>query len=35
MGISDTKEQVRCWSFTTTLAWATGFVTLLILNLFM
>ncbi|MDR1249358.1 MAG: GntP family permease [Treponema sp.] len=35
MGISETKEQVRCWSFTTTLAWATGFVMLLILNIFM
>jgi GntP family gluconate:H+ symporter len=35
MGISDTKEQIRCWSFTTTLVWATGFVVLLILNIFM
>jgi GntP family gluconate:H+ symporter len=35
MGISDTKEQVRCWSFTTTLAWATGFIVLMILNIFM
>ena len=35
MGISDTKEQVRCWSFTTTIAWATGFIVLLILNIFM
>jgi GntP family gluconate:H+ symporter len=35
MGISDTKEQIRCWSFTTTLAWATGFIVLLILNIFM
>jgi GntP family gluconate:H+ symporter len=34
MGISDTKEQIRCWSFTTTIAWAVGFVTLLILNIF-
>jgi GntP family gluconate:H+ symporter len=35
MGISDTKEQIRCWSFTTTLAWATGFIVLLILDIFM
>jgi GntP family gluconate:H+ symporter len=35
MGISDTKEQIRTWSFTTTIAWATGFVILLILNIFM
>ncbi|MDR1635710.1 MAG: GntP family permease [Treponema sp.] len=35
MGISDTKEQVRCCSFTTTIAWATGFVVLMILNIFM
>ncbi len=34
-GITETKEQVRVWSFTTTLAWATGLVELLILNIFM
>jgi GntP family gluconate:H+ symporter len=32
MGISETKEQVRTWSFTTTIAWAVGFVELLILH---
>jgi len=35
MGISETKEQIRVWSVTTTIAWATGFVTLMILNIFM
>lgn len=34
MGISETKEQIRVWSVTTTIAWATGFVMLLILSLF-
>ncbi|MDR1908871.1 MAG: GntP family permease [Spirochaetaceae bacterium] len=34
MGIEDTKEQIRCWSFTTTIAWATGFAELLIINFF-
>ncbi|GMO63596.1 MAG: gluconate:H+ symporter [Treponemataceae bacterium] len=32
MGITETKEQIRCWSFTTTIAWAVGFVELLILS---
>ncbi|MDR2510044.1 MAG: GntP family permease [Spirochaetaceae bacterium] len=32
MGISDTKEQIRTWSFTTTIAWAVGFVELLIMH---
>lgn len=32
-GISDTKEQIRVWSVTTTIAWAVGLVMLLILNL--
>jgi len=32
MGISETKEQIRTWSFTTTIAWAVGFVELLILH---
>lgn len=34
-GITDTKEQIRVWSVTTTIAWAVGFVVLLILNIFM
>lgn len=33
-GITETKEQIRVWSFTTTIAWAIGFVELLILNIF-
>jgi len=32
MGIKDAKEQMRVWSFTTTIIWAVGFVELLILN---
>jgi GntP family gluconate:H+ symporter len=32
MGISDTKEQIRTWSFTTTIGWATGFVVVLIMH---
>ncbi|GMO35875.1 MAG: gluconate:H+ symporter [Termitinemataceae bacterium] len=35
MGITDTKEQIRVWSFTTTIAWAVGFIMLLILSIFM
>ncbi len=35
MGITETKEQVRVWSVTTTIAWAVGLVVLLILNIFM
>ena len=34
-GITDTKEQIRVWSITTTIAWAVGFVVLLILDIFM
>lgn len=34
LGIKEAKEQMRVWSFTTTIAWATGLVTLLILNAF-
>lgn len=34
-GITDTKEQIRVWSFTTTIAWAVGFIALLILDIFM
>jgi len=34
MGIAETKEQVRVWSFTTTIAWATGFIMLMILSVF-
>lgn len=32
LGIKDAKEQMRVWSFTTTIIWAVGFVELLILN---
>ena len=32
MGINETKEQIRTWSFTTTIAWAVGFVELMILH---
>ncbi len=35
MGISETREQIRVWSVTTTIAWATGFVVLMILNVVM
>lgn len=34
-GITETKEQIRVWSFTTTIAWAVGLVEILILNIFM
>lgn len=34
IGIKDVKEQMRVWSVTTTLAWATGLVALLALNFF-
>ncbi len=33
MGISDTKEQIRVWSISTTIAWAVGFLELLVLNM--
>ncbi|WP_350343996.1 GntP family permease [Proteinivorax tanatarense] len=32
LGIKDVKEQIRVWSVTTTIAWAVGFVCLLVLN---
>lgn len=32
-GITETKEQIRVWSISTTIAWAIGFVELLILNI--
>jgi GntP family gluconate:H+ symporter len=35
LGIKETPEQIRVWSVTTTIAWATGFVVLMILNIFM
>lgn len=35
MGITETKEQIRVWSLTTTIAWGVGLIELLILNLFM
>lgn len=34
-GITETKEQIRVWSITTTIAWAVGLVELLVLNIFM
>ncbi len=34
-GITETKEQIRVWSISTTIAWAIGFIELLILNIFM
>lgn len=34
MGFTETKEQIRNWSVTSTVAWATGFVELMILSLF-
>lgn len=34
-GITETKEQIRMWSVTTTIAWAVGLVEILILNIFM
>ncbi|WP_428770127.1 gluconate:H+ symporter [Treponema sp. HNW] len=33
-GISDTKEQIKVWSVTTTIAWAVSFIELLILDIF-
>ncbi len=35
MGIKETKEQIRNWSCTSTVAWAVGFVELLILSIFL
>jgi GntP family gluconate:H+ symporter len=32
LGIREAKEQMKIWSVTTTIAWATGLVTILILN---
>lgn len=34
-GITETKEQIRVWSISTTIAWVVGFAELLILNIFM
>ncbi|MDD3173866.1 MAG: gluconate:H+ symporter [Herbinix sp.] len=34
LGISDTKEQLQVWSVTTTIAWAVGFVEVLVLSIF-
>ncbi|MDF2586868.1 MAG: gluconate transporter [Anaerocolumna sp.] len=34
LGISDTKEQLKVWSVTTTIAWAVGFVEVLVLSIF-
>lgn len=33
-GITETKEQIRIWSVTTTIAWAVGLVEILIINIF-
>jgi GntP family gluconate:H+ symporter len=33
IGITDAKEQLKFWSGTTTVAWAAGFIVILILNL--
>lgn len=35
MGITDTKEQIRNWSVTSTIAWGVGFLELLILSIFL
>jgi len=35
MGFKDTKEQIRNWSLTSTVAWGVGFIELLILNFIM
>lgn len=35
MGFKDTKDQIRNWSVTSTVAWAVGFVELLVLSLFL
>ncbi|AOY75864.1 GntP family permease [Clostridium formicaceticum] len=32
LGIKEAKEQIRVWSITTTISWAVGIITLLILN---
>jgi GntP family gluconate:H+ symporter len=34
LGIKEAKEQIKIWSVTTTISWATGLVTLLVLNAF-
>lgn len=34
-GITETKEQIRVWSVSTTIAWAVGFIELIILNILM
>lgn len=35
LGIAETKDQLRVWSVTTTIAWAVGFVEVLILSIFL
>lgn len=35
MGMTETKDQIKNWSITSTVAWATGFIELLILSIFM
>lgn len=32
LGVEEAKEQIRVWSFTTTIVWAVGLVELLIVN---
>ena len=34
-GIKETKEQIRVWSISTTIAWGVGFIELLLLNIIM
>lgn len=34
LGVSETKDQLRVWSVTSTIAWAVGFVEILVLNIF-
>ena len=35
MGITETKEQIEVWSITSTIAWAVGFVMLIVLSFFL
>lgn len=32
LGVDDVKEQIKVWSITSTILWATGAITLLIIN---
>lgn len=33
LGITDAKEQMQVWSVTSTIAWAVGFIELIIISL--